>query len=92
MRQRDETLLTTQEFERLMVTVSEGWNKGDARTSALAGGARESAECFSEDAIYVEPLDKQLYHGRPELDEFFGGKQRYVLRYTPRQGLTFYEV
>jgi hypothetical protein len=58
--------LTTREFERLMQTVSDGWNEGDAR---------KAADCFGEDAIYVEPPDKQLYHGRAELYEFFGGDQ-----------------
>ena len=56
--------LTTKEFERLMQTVSDGWNEGDAR---------KAADCFCEDAIYVEPPDKQLFHGRTELYEFFGG-------------------
>ena len=64
MTQKDSITLTAQEFERLMMTISDGWNKGDAR---------EAADCFSEDAIYVEPPDKQLYHGRSELYEFFGG-------------------
>jgi hypothetical protein len=52
------------DFERLMQTVAEGWN---------AGNARKAADCFSEDAVYIEPPDKQLYHGRAELYEFFGG-------------------
>ncbi|HJR81509.1 MAG TPA: nuclear transport factor 2 family protein [Anaerolineales bacterium] len=55
---------TTNEFERLMQTVAEGWNEGNAH---------KAADCFSEDAIYVEPPDRQLYHGRAELYEFFGG-------------------
>lgn len=54
------------EFEQLMQTIAEGWNKGDAR---------KSADCFSKDAIYVEPPDKQVYHGQTELYEFFGGDQ-----------------
>jgi hypothetical protein len=58
--------LTFEEFEHLMQTVARGWNEGKAR---------KSADCFSEDAIYVEPPDKQLYHGRAELYEFFGGDQ-----------------
>jgi hypothetical protein len=53
--------LTTQDFERLMQTVSDSWNEGNAR---------KAADCFSEDAIYVEPPDKQLYHGREELMSF----------------------
>ena len=47
-----------------MQATADGWNNGNAR---------KSAECFSEDAIYVEPPNKQLYHGREELYEFFGG-------------------
>jgi hypothetical protein len=56
--------LNTEEFERLMQTVADGWNEGNAR---------KAGDCFSEDAIYVEPPDKQLYHGRAEIFAFFGG-------------------
>jgi ketosteroid isomerase-like protein len=52
------------EFERLMRTIAQGWNEGNAR---------QAADCFTEDAIYVEPPEKQLYRGREELYEFFGG-------------------
>jgi hypothetical protein len=52
------------EFRKLMNTMAEGWNEGNAR---------KSADCFSEDAIYIEPPDKQVHHGRAELYEFFGG-------------------
>ena len=55
---------STADFERLMRTVAAGWNEGNAR---------KAADCFGEDAIYVEPPEKQLYHGRAELYEFFGG-------------------
>lgn len=51
-------------FEKLMKTVAEGWNEGNAR---------KAADCFSMDAIYVEPPDKQIYRGRAELYEFLGG-------------------
>ena len=47
-----------------MQTIANGWNEGNAQ---------KAADCFSEDAIDVEPPDKQLYHGRAELYEFFGG-------------------
>ena len=53
-------------FEKLMNTIAEGWNEGNAR---------KSADCFSGDAIYIEPPDKQVYHGRDALFEFFGGIQ-----------------
>jgi len=52
------------EFEKLMQTIADGWNDGNAR---------KSADCFSMDAIYVEPPDTQVYRGREELYEFFGG-------------------
>jgi len=56
--------MTETDFERLMQTIADGWNEGNAR---------KAADCFSEDAIYVEPPEKQLYRGRDELYEFFGG-------------------
>ena len=56
--------MTESEFKRLMQTIADGWNQGDAR---------KVANCFSKDAIYVEPPEKQLYRGRDELYEFFGG-------------------
>jgi hypothetical protein len=65
--------ISTDEFNLLMQTITEGWNGGNARTPALAGGAREAANCFSEDAVYLESPDKPLYRGRAELYEFFGG-------------------
>jgi SnoaL-like protein len=57
--------LTTSEFEHLMQTIAEGWNEGNAQ---------KAADCFSEDAIYAELPEKQLYRGRTELYEFFGGE------------------
>jgi ketosteroid isomerase-like protein len=53
-------------FERLMQTVAAGWNEGNAR---------KAADCFTEDAIYTEPPDKQLYKGREALFKFFGGNE-----------------
>jgi hypothetical protein len=58
--------INAQEFERLMQTVAEGWNDGNAR---------KAADCFAENAIYSEPPDKQLYKGRKELFKFFGGNE-----------------
>lgn len=55
---------TQREFETLMNTVASGWNEGDAR---------KAADCYAEDAIYIEPPDKQLYRGREALYEFFRG-------------------
>jgi hypothetical protein len=58
--------LSAAEFEKLMQTVSEGWKEGNAK---------KAAECFTEDAIYTEPPDKQLYKGRDQLFKFFGGNE-----------------
>ena len=44
---------TYTDFEQLMQTLAEGWNEGNAR---------KSADCFGEDAVYMEPPDG-LYHG-----------------------------
>ena len=49
-----------------MQLLADSWNKGDAR---------KAADYFSEDAIYSEPPDKQLYKGRAELFKFFGGNE-----------------
>ena len=56
--------LTSARFRELLETVAAGWNQGDAR---------RAADCFAEDAVYLEPPDRQLYRGRQELYEFFGG-------------------
>jgi SnoaL-like protein len=58
--------LITKEFEHLMQTVSDGWNEGNAR---------KAADCFLDNAVYLEPPNKQIYHGRQELYEFFGGDE-----------------
>ena len=53
-----------QDFILLMKTVADGWNEGNAR---------KAADCFAEDAVYIEPPDRQLYVGRQAIYEFFGG-------------------
>jgi hypothetical protein len=58
--------LSTPVFQKLMQTVSEGWSEGNAR---------KAADCFAVDAVYAEPPGKQLYRGRAELYEFFGGEK-----------------
>ena len=54
-----------EDFERLLERLRDAWNRGDAR---------EAADCFAEDAVYIEPPDRQLYRGREELYRFFGGE------------------
>ena len=59
--------ITTAEFANLLRTIAEAWNQGDAK---------KAADCYTEDAIYTEPPDKQMYIGRKALYEFFGGDQK----------------
>jgi len=58
--------LSSLQFNQLLSTVAEGWNTGDAKAAS---------DCFSEDAVYTEPPNQQLYKGRRELYEFFGGDE-----------------
>ena len=48
----------------LLTDLADAWNRGDA----AAGAA-----CFSDDAVYLEPPDRQHYVGRAQLFAFFGG-------------------
>jgi len=59
--------LTTAQFRGLLASVAAGWNAGDAR---------KAADLFTEDALYLEPPDKQFYSGRSALYEFFGGASK----------------
>jgi ketosteroid isomerase-like protein len=56
--------LTPLEFTELLQRLADGWNNGDAR---------QAAACFTPDALYTEPPDKQHYAGRDALYQFFGG-------------------
>jgi ketosteroid isomerase-like protein len=62
----DEKKLTSDDFQNLLQSVAAGWNQGDAQ---------KAADCFTEDAIYTEPPDRQIYQGRQRLFEFFGGNK-----------------
>jgi ketosteroid isomerase-like protein len=46
--------------------LADAWRRGDARAAA---------PCFAEDAVYTEPPDRQVYRGRAELYDFFGGNE-----------------
>jgi hypothetical protein len=59
-------MITNVEYENLLNTVAKGWNTNNARLAA---------DCFSEDVVYIEPPDLQLYEGRDALFEFFGGEE-----------------
>jgi hypothetical protein len=55
------------EFFTIMRTVSDGWNEGNAS---------KAADCFTDDAVYMEPPDRQLYAGRKAIYAFFGGPKQ----------------
>ena len=59
--------ITAAQFKNLMRTVAAGWNEGDAK---------KAADCYTDDAIYTEPPDRQVYVGRQALYEFFGGDKK----------------
>ena len=56
--------ITRQEFVELLQRLADGWNQGNAG---------RAADCFTKDALYTEPPDKQHYNGREALYKFFGG-------------------
>ena len=53
------------EFQGLLQSVADGWSANDATLAASA---------FAVNAIYSEPPDRQIYRGRKEIFEFFGGE------------------
>ena len=57
--------INQQEFIALLQRLAGGWNQGNAQ---------QASECFTEDALYTEPPDKQYYNGREALFLFFGGE------------------
>lgn len=59
--------ITTGEFRELMNTIARAWNEGNAR---------QAADCYAEDAVYMGPPDKQVHIGRSALYEFFGGDDK----------------
>jgi hypothetical protein len=59
--------IATAQFKSLMRTIADGWNEGNAK---------KAADCYTEDALYTEPPDKQVHVGRKALYEFFGGDKK----------------
>jgi ketosteroid isomerase-like protein len=71
--------MTKREFEDLLEIIAAAWARGDARLAA---------DCFAEDAVYSEPPDRQLYRGRAELFDFFGGNETS----PPQMQMTWHNV
>ena len=61
---REPEVSPTVEFETVMQELAQAWNDGNSK---------RAANCFTEDAVYTEPPDKQIYRGREALYHFFGG-------------------
>jgi hypothetical protein len=61
---RPDGQFTSRDFAKLMQTVAEGWNEGNAR---------KAADCFTEDAIHSSPPSPKVHKGKPALYQFFGG-------------------
>jgi hypothetical protein len=57
-------MLTTEQFTTLMQTLADSWN---------AGNPEQAISCFTEDAEYLEPPNKQYFRGQKELFIYFGG-------------------
>jgi ketosteroid isomerase-like protein len=71
--------VTKREFKDLLEAIAAAWSRGDARAAA---------DCFTEDAVYSEPPERQLYRGRADLFDFFGGNEAS----PPRMQMTWHNV
>lgn len=71
----DGVRLDDRQFRELLARVADGWSTGNPR---------QAAEAFAEDAVYIEPPDRQRYVGREELYAFFhgGGAEPRPMRMT----------
>jgi hypothetical protein len=56
--------ITIAQFKNLMNTLAAAWSEGNPE---------KASDCYTEDALYTEPPDKQVYAGRKALYQFFGG-------------------
>jgi ketosteroid isomerase-like protein len=63
--------MTTKEFKELMEIIATGWNTKHAKMAV---------DCFTDDATYIEPPDKQFFKGREQLYEYFGGDEGFDMQ------------
>jgi hypothetical protein len=63
---RESEQLSGKQFADVLLQISDGWNRGNARMAA---------DVFAVDAIYEEPPRKQYYAGQAAIFEFFGGEK-----------------
>ena len=52
-------------FTEIVTNIAKGWNEGNASFAS---------QYFDDNAVYEEPPGNQLYKGRKEIFEFFGGE------------------
>src|SRR5687768_11813993 len=57
-------ILNEKSFVEIATNIAKGWNEGNAAFAS---------QYFDDSAVYEEPPKKQLYKGRKEIFEFFGG-------------------
>lgn len=74
--------MNQQEFETVMQTIANGWNTKNPKAAV---------ECFSDNAIYIEPPNKQFIKGTDELYHYFGGDTGVDMKLT-WQNLFFNEA
>lgn len=55
-------MINSQQYIRLMRRLAQAWNQQDTESALL---------CFTDDAIYMEPPDIQLYIGHEQLRPYF---------------------
>ena len=58
--------ITREDFQILLQTLADEWQ---------AGNAQKAVDCFTADAIYVDPPEKQINKGHKALYEYFGGDE-----------------
>jgi hypothetical protein len=56
--------ISKEQFTEIVTNIAKGWNEGNAAFAS---------QYFDDNAVYEEPPGKQLYKGRKEIFEFFGG-------------------
>jgi hypothetical protein len=58
-------MISEKRFTEIATNIGKGWNEGNATFAA---------QYFADSAVYEEPPKNQLYKGRKEIFEFFGGE------------------
>ena len=57
-------IINEKNFSEIVTNIAKGWNEGNAAFAS---------QYFDDNVVYEEPPRNQLYKGRKEIFEFFGG-------------------